>query len=168
VACTEDGGIGINNKIPWTIPQDMKHFKDITTNTHNYGFINVVIMGKNTWLSLPKKFKPLSNRINIIISTSLDNDTINGAIVVKSLDEAHNTINQFSFIESVFIIGGEGLYREALYNHRYTHIYLTLIHKHYKCDKFFPIKSLKARYKKFSEEKNDNYSFLEFIQDDSI
>ena len=52
-------GIGKNNTIPWKLSSDLKRFKELTLN-------NIVIMGKNTWTSLPKK--PLQNRINIVIS----------------------------------------------------------------------------------------------------
>ena len=64
LACDSNYGIGIQNKLPWSIKDDLKHFKKITSSSNN----NVVIMGKNTYLSFKK---PLPNRINIVVSESL-------------------------------------------------------------------------------------------------
>jgi len=67
VAISEDYVIGKNGKLPWRCSEDLKMFKEMTTN-------NVVIMGYNTWESIPTKFKPLPNRINIVLTTRpLDN-----------------------------------------------------------------------------------------------
>jgi len=73
LACTIDGGIGIDNKIPWDIKEDLKLFQEITMkidNNYNSYKKNAIIMGRKTWDSLP--FKPLKNRMNIIISRRPD------------------------------------------------------------------------------------------------
>jgi len=59
VACTKDGIIGYNNKIPWHIPEDLKYFRNTTLNS-------IVIMGRKTFESLPNGY--LKNRINIVIT----------------------------------------------------------------------------------------------------
>lgn len=64
LACTFDGGIGYENKIPWHIKSDLKKFKNITSNTINNLKQNAVIMGSKTYTSLP--CNNLENRINII------------------------------------------------------------------------------------------------------
>ena len=69
LACTHNGGIGLNGKLPWRLKEDMKLFKRITTtiqNPNDEGKQNAVIMGRKTWESIPNKFRPLPNRINII------------------------------------------------------------------------------------------------------
>jgi dihydrofolate reductase len=74
VAMCKNNGIGIENKIPWRISEDMNYFSKKTSGL--YGTLisserikkNAVIMGRNTWESLPKKYKPLPNRVNIILS----------------------------------------------------------------------------------------------------
>jgi dihydrofolate reductase len=59
--------IGLNGDLLYHIPEDMKYFKDITSHEYIKGHKNIVIMGYNTWISIPDKYKPLSNRININI-----------------------------------------------------------------------------------------------------
>ena len=61
LACCKNGGIGINNKLPWNIKDELQMFKIITNNA-------TIIMGYNTWSSLPKK--PLLNRINVVLTRS--------------------------------------------------------------------------------------------------
>ena len=72
-------GIGYQGKLPWHIPEDMQHFKEITSskmNGHNgqrgdnIEQISMVIMGRKTWESIPEHYKPLSNRFNIVLSTN--------------------------------------------------------------------------------------------------
>ena len=68
VACTKSGGIGKNQTLPWRIKKDMALFKKITLECPE-GYNNVVIMGRKTWESIPEKFRPLKDRVNIILST---------------------------------------------------------------------------------------------------
>ena len=110
VAYDEDNlGIGKNGQIPWKNKTDMQWFKEVTTGNGN----NAVIMGRKTFESLGKK--PLSNRLNIVISSQLFNN-INeqeGYHVVTRLEDAIN-LARSKDIENVFIIGGSKLYREAI------------------------------------------------------
>lgn len=62
LAMTNEGIIGKNNSLPWNIPEDLKRFKELTTD-------QVVVMGRNTFFSLPEKFRPLPNRRNIVFSS---------------------------------------------------------------------------------------------------
>ena len=64
-------GIARNGELPWHIPADLRHFKEITTK-NTMGGKNVVIMGRQTWESIPKAFRPLSGRVNIVISSATD------------------------------------------------------------------------------------------------
>ena len=61
VAYDEDRAIAKDGKIPWHIPEDLKHFKETTLN-------RAIIMGRKTWDSLPLKFRPLPNRMNIVLT----------------------------------------------------------------------------------------------------
>ena len=92
LACTIEGGIGIDNKIPWDIKEDMQLFQQITTKIDdNYNSFkkNAIIMGRKTWESLP--YKPLKNRLNIIISNNPDDINTNkhrNIIIFNNLDAA--------------------------------------------------------------------------------
>jgi len=63
--CNLNRGIGINGSIPWRLPKDMKFFAKVTTHTKNPSKLNAVVMGRLTWLSIPKHLRPLPNRINV-------------------------------------------------------------------------------------------------------
>ncbi len=123
VAIDENNGIGLKNNLLAYIPADLKRFKEITTG-------HTVIMGKNTWLSLPKR--PLPERRNIVI-TSHKEEMFNGAVVANSLNEA---IDILSDNDESFVMGGASIYRQMF--PLATKLYLTLIHKTFEADTFFP------------------------------
>ncbi len=95
--------IGKDNKLLWNIPEDLAHFKALTSG-------HTVIMGRKTWESLPPRFRPLPGRHNIVISRQADY-TAPGAEVSDSLE---NALKVASTAATVFIIGGEQIYRQAL------------------------------------------------------
>jgi dihydrofolate reductase len=123
VAITQNNGIGKNNKLLCHIPGDLKRFRLITTG-------HTVIMGKNTYLSLPGG--PLKNRKNIVISDN-HNDRFEGCVTVFSIEEA---IGQCDDNQESFVIGGASVYRQFL-PHTAT-LYLTLVNKTFEADTFFP------------------------------
>ena len=67
VAATVQNGIGQNGKLPWHIHKDMNYFAQATTKAPE-GTLNAVVMGRNTWESIPERFRPLKDRMNIVIS----------------------------------------------------------------------------------------------------
>ena len=67
VAATLSNGIGQNGRLPWRLPKEMAYFARTTTNAPE-GTMNVVIMGRNTWESIPERFRPLKNRANVVIT----------------------------------------------------------------------------------------------------
>lgn len=155
VACTDDGIIGIDNKIPWYIPDDFKYFKKITSGINDMNELsinkNIVIMGSNTWKSIPDKYKPLSNRINIIISNTLKlENKVEDVYIYGSIEEAFKFIKTIHYNE-IFIIGGEQIYNLVL-NKNYIQlckkIYMTRIKIPYELDKsiktaMFPLDKLR-------------------------
>ena len=108
VATCEDNGIGNDNKLPWDkIPEDMRNFSKLTKGKGN----NAIIMGKNTYLSIGR---PLPNRVNIILSTSLNELTEEKNIYVfKTIDECVKFCESKQF-DDVWVIGGESIYRQFL------------------------------------------------------
>lgn len=125
LACCKNGGIGINNTLPWSIKDELQMFKIITNNA-------TIIMGYNTWSSLPKK--PLLNRINVVLTRSkekkeelLKNYDI---IVLNSIEEALNKYKD----EQCYYIGGASIYNYLIKNELITNLYISIIHKEYNTD----------------------------------
>ena len=121
VAIAENRAIGKDNKLLWHLPNDLKHFKTITSG-------HTVIMGRKTFDSVGK---PLPNRRNIIITRQ--NITIEGCEVVNSINGA---IALCKDEEEVFIVGGAEIYKMAM--PVTDRIYLTIVHKEFEADSFFP------------------------------
>ena len=155
VAVDEQGGIGKNNNQRWYLPADMKFFKE-TTSGH------VVILGRKNYESIPERFRPLPNRLNIVISRNTNYET-NGAELVQSLDAALNLGRELQPESTQFIIGGGEIYKWSLDENRVDEMYVTHVHHVFDADTFFPMDSLNEwqseeilRYEK--DEKNQ-YSF---------
>lgn len=123
VAVAENNSIGKNNQLLWHLPNDLKHFKNITTG-------GTIIMGRKTFESIGK---PLPNRISIVVSTQKNFDA-KGAIVVSSLDVA---LEKCKNKDEVFIIGGGEIYKYSL--PFVDCIYLTKVHQNFEGDTFFPV-----------------------------
>jgi len=116
--------IGLNNTMPWHIPEDLAHFKARTLG-------KVMIMGKNTFQSIGK---PLPGRDTIIVSTQLQDAP---CPIVKSLDEAINLAKTLRpSVDEIIIAGGGQIYAAAL--SCATHMSLTHIKKDIAGDTFFP------------------------------
>src|SRR5471030_3297475 len=121
VAISQNHAIGKDNKLLWYLPNDLKHFKEITSGL-------TVIMGRKTYESVGK---PLPNRRNIIITRQ--NITIEGCEVVNSIEAA---LALCSAEAEVFIVGGADIYKQSM--HLTDRIYLTIVHKEFDGDSFFP------------------------------
>lgn len=142
IACCDNNmGIGIDNKLPWNISSEMKLFKEKTIGTGN----NCVIMGKNTYLSIPEKYRPLSNRVNCIVSTTYrlthkESSDLN-CTVIKDLNKGLLTFLNNTNYDSYWIIGGSSIYYKIMTYYLYlvNEIHVSIIDDDYKCNKFFPI-----------------------------
>ena len=67
-ACGKSLGIGVNGELPWRLKSEMKYFASTTTKTKDSVKKNAIVMGRKTWESIPLKFRPLKNRLNIVLS----------------------------------------------------------------------------------------------------
>lgn len=137
VASTAKGGIGKDGGIPWRLKDDMAYFKRITT-TAPSGKTNAVIMGRKTWESIPAKFRPLPDRLNVVLSSTAAADSCEGATVARSLTEALESLAGRSETGEVFVIGGAAVYKEAVELPNCARIYLTRVGIDVDCDAFFP------------------------------
>ena len=124
-ARAQNGVIGNNNTLPWHLPEDMAHFKRLTTGCP-------VIMGRKTWDSLPPRFRPLPNRTNIVL-THQANWNENAVQRLSNVQEALQFCEQF---DTVWVIGGAAIYEQFVpYAYR---VYVTEIHTNFEGDAFAP------------------------------
>ena len=163
VAMCKNNGIGFNNKIPWKIPEDMSYFSKKTSGNYlgDGDKKYVVIMGRNTWDSLPKKYKPLPRRFNIVLTRNVQRLLVldqRDVAFLSSIDDAMNLCygqrekgekrEKISKMKSVscnfndiWIIGGSSVYQEFIKHEMNTELskyYITYIDKDYECDTYFP------------------------------
>ena len=131
LATDNNSGIGKNNKIPWYLKNDIKYFKEITSK----GDKNAVIMGRNTWDSIPKSYKPLKNRLNIVLSKNVDELEYGKDVIVKRSNEDAITFCEENKINTVWIIGGKTLYEYFLNEKKFDYMYITKIYQDFECDK---------------------------------
>lgn len=121
VATAENNAIGKNNQLLWHMPNDLKHFKEITSG-------RTIIMGRKTFDSVGK---PLPKRRNIVVTRQ--DIEIRGCEVVRSINEG---LDLCKGEDEVFIGGGAEIYRQAM--DKTDRIYLTIVHHQFDADTFFP------------------------------
>jgi dihydrofolate reductase len=143
-AVDSNNGLSKNGTIPWKSKSDMEFFMHKTIN-------NVVIMGKNTFFSIPKEHRPLKNRLNIVLTNDYklwgdiyeDNDDFNNNVIITDNSNIYqdilnnrnkyNDIHNFLKIDfSVFIIGGKTIYNQFI--PLCNKVWVTYIKHDYNCD----------------------------------
>jgi len=156
IAAMDEGRvIGADNSIPWKIPGEQKRFAELTSG-------HTVLMGRNTYDSLPKKYKPLPTRKNVVVTRSPD------SLAAEQDIDVWNSPN--SFLEAckkgelalpsdcVWVIGGEQVYRETLQH--WDEVYLTLVKGRHAGDRYFP--EFEAMFVLEEEEASETHSFLRY------
>ena len=170
----KNGGIGLNGQMPWPrIPNEMKHFADVTSMREPLAYtsadyalkgcffqsgmtspfhqtgtgarLNAVIMGRKTWDSLHAKFRPLPNRINVVLTRSsastIGANDENGMIEVYSdFEQALISLSGNPKVNEIYVIGGSTLYEQAIkqYSDLVKLVILTRINKAFEADTFMP------------------------------
>ena len=129
VAIDANRGIGKNNDLMWHLPNDMKFFKETTQN-------QIVVMGRKNYDSIPERFRPLPNRLNVVLTRNLSFNAP-GCKVFTSLTDCLEFFKDEKE-KTVFIIGGGEIYKMALDSDRIDEMYITYIDKSYGADTFFP------------------------------
>lgn len=154
-AVSDNNVIGKDNKLLWRLSNDLKRFKKLTTS-------KVVIMGQNTYESLP--IKPLPNRVNIVITNDSDIyydncDTVNG------IDHAINRAKYWAKDDEIFIIGGGSVYKQFF--NISNKLYITKVHHKFDGDTFFP--EINSQYwnliseEKFKKDDKNEYDYSYLI-----
>jgi len=153
VAKSDNNVIGHDNQLIWHLPNDLKHFKEITTG-------HPIIMGRKTFESIGRA---LPNRTNIIITRN-KNYSIENTKVAHSLNEALELAKEID--ENIFIIGGGKIYEQAL--DLVDILEVTEVHENFEGDTYFPEIDLNvwkeiSRIKHHKDEKNKfDYSFVRY------
>ena len=126
-------GIGKAGGLPWPkLRGDVQHFKRITS-TASDGRRNAVVMGRKTWESKEVAGRPLPNRLNVVV-TRRPLAAPDGVLVARSLDEALGV----GEVESIFVVGGGELLRDAIERPDLRFVYLTRIAQRFACDVWMP------------------------------
>jgi len=154
-AAAENNALGINNDLPWHLPDDFKRFKQLTSG-------HKIIMGRKTLESFPK---PLPNREHIVVTRDTQYEPKFPCTIFNSLEAA------ISFSKSdttAYIIGGGQIYEQAM---KYaTHIELTRIHADFEADTFFPEIDLsswelvKEEYHPKDERHQFDFTYLTYVK----
>jgi dihydrofolate reductase len=182
-ATSKNLGIGKNGGLPWKLKSEMQYFARVTTRlppqfaSSPKGEVqNAVIMGRKTWESIPKKFRPLKDRLNVVLSSqasSSENGLVEGALWVKSFEEALRRLGDlqshgqggFPKIARAFIVGGAGVYKSALElpNAVADKVLLTKVHTDFDCDTFFPVTLDDLDGERLGWRRNTNQELSEYV-----
>lgn len=139
VACDKLGGIGLNGGLPWAT-----HFKHDIDNFKNLTNGNGVLMGRKTWESLPDKHRPLKNRRNYIVSSTLTLEEAlqydKTAFVYDTIDDAINGA-RMDGVRQLWVIGGSMMYQDILkrMSSVLNHVWITKVDAIYETDTLFPL-----------------------------
>ena len=153
-AVADNYAIGKSNNLPWHLPADLKHFRQLTTG-------HAVVMGKRTFESLPNG--PLPDRKNIVLTSILSEGVNQGYFEADSLEDA---IYLCEREDQVFIIGGATVYKQSI--DKVNSMYITWVHHEFLADTFFPEISFDeweevSREDYDADDKNPySYSFVEY------
>lgn len=135
IASASNGCIGRDNTLPWSLPKDMKRFKEITTRG-----LTILIMGRKTYESIGR---PLPGRINFVISSDENYNPHPEVYVFNSLEKAIDGISDVEHLHeedyAAFLIGGAGLFKEAIEKGFVDTIYHTLVDADIEGDTFIEL-----------------------------
>lgn len=136
--------VGIDNTLPWHLPEDLKYFKRTTSG-------KAIIMGRKTYDSIGR---PLPNRTNIVVTRNTE-FSADGIVVVNSLEAAikhAESVNHINGVEEVMIIGGAAIYETAL--PMADRLYITHVHANVDGDAFFP----KVNFENWNEVAREDFN----------
>ncbi len=153
-AVSQNNVIGFKNRLPWSIAEDLKRFKEMTSG-------NIIVMGRKTYESIGR---PLPNRRNIVLSKNKDLK-INNVEIFNSPDEVIDIYSNDQEKKDLFIIGGNYIYE--LFIHYCEFLCITYIDKKYDGDAFFPEIDWKkwqlvSEVKNYDEKEESDFYFRDF------
>lgn len=154
VAMDKNNLIGVDNHLPWRLPADVRRFRALTLG-------KPVLMGRKTYESIPPRYRPLSDRLNIVLTRQAAY-VAPGCIVVNSLTQGIQAANGY---DELFVIGGAKLYELCL--PQTSRLFLTLIDGEFDGDTYFPLLDVDAWQEVFrsehakDEHHSHNFSFVD-------
>ena len=151
MACDPDGVIALNNRLPWSYPEELEFYKKTIAQQY-------VILGYNTFIEMPDTF--FENHSNIVFSEKAKSLNQNNVIFVSSIDE----FKQLSFLtnKKCYMIGGAKIAEFFLRNNLLDDFLLTIINKRYPGDKFFPLELI-AAWPRTLLKQNADFSIYHYI-----
>jgi dihydrofolate reductase len=156
LAATPTLGIGKGGVLPWPqLKKEMGYFarvtKRVSPQPHDSAGtrrINAVLMGRKTWDSIPPKFRPLKERLNVVITRKADEfkssldatSDVEGPMVASGILDALSQLeHKAQELDRIYVIGGASIYRTALELPQTKRVLLTKIREEYECDTFFSV-----------------------------
>lgn len=154
-AMDEERAIGRAGGIPWRLPEDMKRFQSLTSG-------HAVLMGRKTYESIPKRYRPLSDRRNVVVSRSPQK--LQEEPGIEAWDSAESYVEgcQAGILklpsDTLWVIGGEEIYKATM---RYwTEVYLTVVKGVHGGDAFFP--PFERDFELVSEEQREGFCYRSY------
>lgn len=144
----QNNGIGFQNKLPWHCPEDFRHFQQTTRG-------KIIVMGVNTWESLP--VKPLPNRINIIIKSRDRDFSTDSNVLVYNYEEFEKLDTK-----DMYLIGGAAMYKK--YINSCDEVIKTEIYGIYECDAFFDLNEYGKNFKLYKSKVIDNNAIVRYYK----
>ncbi len=158
VAMNQKRIIGYKNKLPWHLPEDLKHFSGLTTG-------HTVLMGRNTFYSLPDKYRPLPNRLNVVFSTTLTKAELapseKEVVIENSVESFFEKVktNEISIKgDKIWVIGGQKLYSSTV--KYWDKLELTMVNGEHEGDTYFP--EFEDDFELISSKESKNCKFLTY------
>lgn len=148
-ALSKNRCIGREGKVPWNLPDDLRHFRELTMG-------HTVVMGRKTWESIPEKFRPLPGRKNAVLTRKFGYRLPEGVERFLTLSDALKGRGD----ETVYIIGGAEIYAQAL--SIANRLELTLIDETIDGDAYFPDYLSEKVWKERKREDHPGYSFVTY------
>jgi len=150
-AVAKNNIIGKTNSLPWYLPEDLKHFKEITQG-------HIVLMGRKTFESILNRLgNPLPNRKNIIVTKRVDYHVRAGVELYHSIDEVFAKYVK----EDIYVIGGASIYKQTI--DKAHKLYITQVHEEYEGDVYFPEIDM-TKWVESVHENHDKFSFVTYIR----
>ena len=155
VAMDEGRLIGKDGALPWHLPEDLKHFRDLTSG-------HIVVMGRKTWESLPEKVRPLPGRLNVVISRNPETISApQGVLKVASPEQAIEAAAAAATDgQVIWIIGGAEIYRATL--PLCDEVHLTVVKGRFDGDAWLP--EFERDFREQGRQVGEGCSFLTFAR----